>query len=193
MSLVHFPDRLGEDEGGGLLDQVALRTQRDHLIDVLVVAVGGEDHDLGRGKRSENLAGGLQAVEQRHRDVHDDHRRHELLHDLERLAAVLRDADHLDVALRLEQRPKPFQDHGVVLDQNDGDRLHAVRPLRNGICARTVVPFPGADSMANVPPTISIRSRMPSSPNRRILWAWSTRWTSKDFPSSWISKWKTAR
>ncbi len=57
-----------------------------------------------------------------------------------------------------------------------------------GISARMVVPFRGADSMENLPPTISIRSRDPSNPNRLCLVAKRTRSTSNDLPSSWTSR-----
>jgi hypothetical protein len=41
--------------------------------------------------------------------------------------------------------------------------------LANGISARIVVPLPGEDSTAKWPPTISTRSRMPSSPKPLFL------------------------
>ena len=45
----------------------------DHLLDVGVITVRGENEHLGVRDGLANLPGGLQPVEQRHRDVHDDH------------------------------------------------------------------------------------------------------------------------
>jgi len=51
-----------------------------------------------------------------------------------------------------------------------------------------VVPWPGAEATFKVPPTMAIRSRIPSSPSRLFFLSSKTRSASKDLPSSWISR-----
>jgi hypothetical protein len=48
--------------GGGLLDQVTGRAERHHLIDIGIVAVGGEYQDLRAGQEPEDLACGLEPI-----------------------------------------------------------------------------------------------------------------------------------
>ena len=170
--------------------------RRGHLLDVRVIAVRGENEHLGVGKGFANLPGGLQTVEQRHRDVHHHHGGTEFPGQLHGLAAGGRFADHLDVAFGLQHLPKALADDRVVFGQQDGDAFHRhsrfgssdrdqrvlpPAPLPNGICAWMVVPLPGADSTLKLPPTISTRSLMPSSPRRLLLLACNTRSTLKDF------------
>src|SRR4030095_14841289 len=181
--------------GGGLLDQESGCADLHGLLDVDVVAVRRKDDDLGGRHRLENLSGGFHAVEQRHGDIHDDHPGKQLPGQPHGFPPGPRFAAHLEVRFCLPQPPEPFSDDRVVVGQQDGDRFHDVvishapdgypRPP-NGTCARTVVPLPGSDSRWKVPPTISMRSRMPSSP-RRTFFVSVRRFTSKDLPLSCIS------
>ena len=98
VSLLDFANRLGQNVGGGLLEQVSRRAQRGHLLDVGVITVRGENEHLGVGKVFANLPGGFQPIEQRHRDVHHHHGGTEFPGQLHGLAAGVRFADHFDIA-----------------------------------------------------------------------------------------------
>ena len=104
-----FPNRLGQNVGGGLFEQVSRRAQRDHLLDVGVITVRGENEHLGVRDGFANLPGGFQTIEQRHGDVHDDHGGTKFSGQFHRLAAGVRFADHLDIAFGLQQRPEALR------------------------------------------------------------------------------------
>ena len=124
VSVLHFPNRLGQIVGGGLFEQKSHRADRDRLLDVRVIAVRGENEHLGAGNGFANLPRGFQPIEQRHRDVHHDHRGAKFLGQCHRLAAGLRFADHLDIGFGLQQLPKPLADDHVVFSQQDSDAFH---------------------------------------------------------------------
>jgi hypothetical protein len=133
-----FPDRLGQDGGGGLLDQEPGDPQLGHLRDEGVVPVRGEDQDPGCGQLFENLPARFNAVEPRHRNVHHDHRGKQLPGQTHGFAAGLRLPDHLDVARQFEQLTKSLADDRVVIREQHGDRLHplfSAAPAGNGSAA----------------------------------------------------------
>ena len=98
------------------------RADRDHPVDVGVVAVRGKDEHLGAGTGGEDLPRGLEAVEQRHRDVHDDDVGPER-GQLHRLPAVVGFADDLDLAVGKEQGAQALADDRVVVGQQGLDRF----------------------------------------------------------------------
>jgi len=55
----------------------------------------------------------------------------------------------------------------LVCGRTHGE-ARALAAGRKGTLARMNVPWPGADSIMNVPPTIAMRSRMPISPESRF-------------------------
>ena len=63
---------VGDLLGGAVLDQVAAGAGPDGVGEHLLVGVHGEHHDLDVGQLAADLAGGLDAVELGHRDVHED-------------------------------------------------------------------------------------------------------------------------
>ena len=83
--------------GGGLLDQVARGASLGELMHVFVVTVGREDEHFAGQALLDDLARGLEPVQLRHGDIHDDDIRGELLRHVDGLAAIFGLADHFDV------------------------------------------------------------------------------------------------
>jgi hypothetical protein len=75
-------------------------------------------------QRSGEPAGGLDAVQLGHRDVHDDDVGLQLLGQPDGFPAVAGLAGDLHVGLRLQDHPKAVTDHGVIVSQQDADALH---------------------------------------------------------------------
>ena len=112
-----FPDRPADFVGGSLLEQEAHCASFGGAGDIRVVAVRGEHEHPGRRDCLEQLAGGLQAIEQGHRDVHQYHIGTKLLGQRDGLAPVLRLADHLQVVFKFEHLAKAFAHDHVVFRQ----------------------------------------------------------------------------
>src|SRR5664280_1671806 len=91
--------------------------------------------------------------------------------------------DSFNIVFVFQQRPKSLSNDLVVFRQQDGNSFHSYQSLVlaivisaaslppdvrsvSGTCATTVVPLPGVDVTVKLPPTISNRSLMLSSPNR---------------------------
>ena len=129
VSFLNLPDCPTQDIGGRLFDQISRRTQEDHLPDVLVIPMRREDQHPGGGDVLHDSPSGFQAVEQRHRNIHDDHVGTELLRQLDRMAAGFRLSDHLDIAFRLQQGPKSLSDDLMVIRQQHSDSLHKHQSL----------------------------------------------------------------
>ena len=112
-----------------LLDQVSGGSRLDHLFDVLGIAMRGKDENFRRRDGFENLTGGLKAVQERHRDIHDNDIGAKSLGQLHRFPSGLGFGDNFDIAIGLDEEPQPLAHDGVVLDQENGDALHTHRAL----------------------------------------------------------------
>ena len=121
---MHLPDRPGEDLRRGLLDEVAGHAHGESPADVGVVAVRREDDYFCLGQRGQNLLGGAQPVEQRHRDIHHHHGRAELLGQRHRLAAIVRLAHDHDHGIELQQAAKALAHDLVVIGQQNSNWFH---------------------------------------------------------------------
>ena len=60
-----------EDAVGVVLEDVAVRTGFDDLLNEIVGFVHGENEDFGTGRTEANAAGGINAVEKGHADIED--------------------------------------------------------------------------------------------------------------------------
>ena len=87
----------------------------------------GENEHLGVGKVFANLPGGFQPIEQRHRNVHHDHRGAKLAGELHGFTPGGCLADHFNVALVFQQRPKTHSNDRVVFSQQDSNFLHSYK------------------------------------------------------------------
>ena len=104
---------VGELLGREVLEQEAVRAGPEGVVDVLVEVESGEDDDAGiRGGRfGPDEAGGLDAVEAGHADVHEDHVRADLAGQCYGLCSVGGLAGDLDAGLAFENEPEadPYQ------------------------------------------------------------------------------------
>ena len=105
----------------GVLDQEPARPGPEGLVGVLVGVEGGEDHDLGRVGQGPQLAGGGDAVQHRHADVHERHLGGGAAGQRDRLGAVGGLPDHLDAVVRVQQGHEPGPDQLLVVDHQDPD------------------------------------------------------------------------
>src|SRR5699024_3286613 len=106
----------GGDEvlGGGVLEEESAGTGAQGGEDVFV-GVEGREHDDPRvvaGHR-EDRAGGVEAVEARHPNVHEDDVGGGAADEVDDGRSVLGAADDLHVRLRVEQGPEALPDHGL--------------------------------------------------------------------------------
>ncbi len=93
-----------------------------------------EDHDRHLRRGGRQLAGGFDAVEIGHADVHHQHVGRELLRHRNGFAAVRCLADHLEIGLTFEHQTQAGAHHGVIVSQHDS--RHGIIGTRCGQFAR---------------------------------------------------------
>ena len=117
----------------------------------------------------------FRGVCRRHPDVDDDEVRLLLADELKKLRCVAGLADHLEPVL-FEQARHALTEEDVVIGQRNADCGSSRGFMRRvshrasswpsiGILARIDVPFPGVLVISSVPPSDSIRSWRPMSPD----------------------------
>ena len=121
---------------------------------------GRQDEDAGGAAEPDDLARGLDAVEHRHPDVHEQDIRLALPRQPDGRGAVCGLADDFDAVLDLQDHPETRPDEGLVIGERDGDHSGCVR----GRWARTSNPPPTRLPAVKVPPNRAARSRMPTRP-----------------------------
>ena len=115
------PDRLQQVVGGGVLEEEPAGAGPECLVDVLVEVEGGQDeHARGAGPGGDP-AGGLDAVEIRHADVHQHDLRTQPPRRLDHFFAVTRLSDHLQVRFGVQDDPEPGADKFLVVGDQDAD------------------------------------------------------------------------
>ncbi len=137
------------------------------------------EHDDRRASDSRPMYAprGFDAVHVRHGHVHHRRRRGCARGQQHAFAPVARLRNHRHVGLPLEQSAQAVADDGVVVSQQDTNRLWHVFRLfhRSGRRERQFggelgwCRVPGCDSMRNRPPRRRTRSSMPSRPRPRLL------------------------
>ena len=148
--------RDGAQRGDQLLRRIVLEDEAagarlERLVDVLVEVEGGEDEDAGRRVGGEDVAGGLDAVELRHADVHEHHRRAEAGGLLDGLDAVGGFGDHVDVGLAREQQAEAGADHRLVVGDKDADGAHEPYPLSGRLVMSRKPPSAAAPVLISPP------------------------------------------
>ena len=78
-----------------------------------------EDEDLRLGQAVADVAGGAQAVEVGHGEIHQDDVRTFLLREKKGLLAVGRRADHLDSLLHLQSVPEAVPEQPLIVRDED--------------------------------------------------------------------------
>ena len=115
----------GEDEIGeaGALEEVAGGARADSGAHVLLGRVHREDEDGCLGGLLLDAAGRVDAVEARHREIHQDDVGAEAHGSGEGLVAVGRLTDDLDAALGREERDEALADDCVIFGDEDADGI----------------------------------------------------------------------
>ena len=153
----NFANSRDDFDVGGLLEHVAARAGRECRTDVAWVVLHREDEDLRLRPLSQERRDHLEAVAVRHHDVNEDHVGFQAPGFEDRLTPGSGLADRLDVVLTAEQKRDPRADNGVVVDDQDLDRLcHASLTLitagggvrRNPQSTRGLSRMAGADLRA---------------------------------------------
>src|SRR3954452_22942907 len=150
------PHRVGDLRRVTVLEQVAGRTRLERVEDALPVSEGRQDHDVDTRRVGEDAPGRLDAVDLRHRQVHQVDVRRRRRQQRMCLVTVCRRTDDLDVVLAAEELREALPHDGVVVD----DR----HPDHSGTSTWTVVPLPGVESTRTSPPLLRTRSRSVRSP-----------------------------
>ena len=136
-------DGVDELVGVGVLEQEAARAGPQGVEDVVVAVEGGEDEYLGQ-VGLDDLAGGRDAVEDRHLHVHEHDVRAQLLCCVDCLAPVGRLADDLDVRFDSQDHREPAPDQVLVVDEQHSDRRGVHSGFRAGRARRSTEGVLGA-------------------------------------------------
>ena len=151
----------------GSLELVAACAGSDGGEHGLVIVVHRHHEDVDAFRLAEDAAGGVDAVEAGHVDIHHDDVRSERQRDLDGLLACRSLSDDLGVGDRFEESTKPCSEERVVVGDEDSDRRvhHAVSAAgRRGRDATTSVPPPVLSPISQVPPISAARSFIECSP-----------------------------
>jgi len=131
---------------GDVLEQEAARPERQRGIHISVEVEGGQHDHSAAGHLGQDAAGGLQAVQDRHADVHQDHVGPQRARGRHRLGPVGGLAHHLDAAGG-QYQPETGPDQRLVVgDQNAG------HGRSSGMRARTRYPPPSRRRASRSPP-----------------------------------------
>src|SRR3954451_17584760 len=123
LALHHGADRVGDLLDGDLLQQVAGGAGLDRLVEIVLLVGDGQHEDLHRRHRLGQPPGGLDAADPGHADVHQQDVGSELLGLGDGVLAVLRLADDVDAVLELQDLDETPPEEGVIVDDQDADRL----------------------------------------------------------------------
>ena len=110
-----FANRIWQNMGSSLFDQVSSSPQRHHLANISIVAVGREDEHLRRRLSLEDLPCSLNAIELRHGNVHHHHIGAKLGAHGNSQTAILDLPDNFDTRFQSEKGTKALPYDGVVL------------------------------------------------------------------------------
>ena len=147
---------LGQFGGRGVLDDESRRPGIHRPAQVPGASEGGNDENLDVSPSQ--AARHLDAVHSGHLDVEQQHIGTGLLNRQDDLVATTALADHLDVGFQGEQSDKGTAYQGLIIGENEFDRLV-------GHNTTTLVPRPlSPEPMSSCPPTPSTRRLIPARP-----------------------------
>ena len=160
LTAAHLQDSLPQILGRGVLEQEPLRARFNRFEQHRAV-VEGREQDHGRAITARaQCAQRLDAGQRGHAHVRDDHvdrRRRQLVDELAAVGGF-----HCDLDVEAAQHElESFAHQGLVIGKGDADDGHQ----EIGAVMPSTTPPPLAVETSSVPPTASIRSRMPLRPN----------------------------
>ncbi len=115
----HLLNRVQDEVGGRILQQVGVEIPEHRLVDEAVISKGAQKHDTHAGSGLADLAGRFQAVHPRHADIHQHHIGPLGNGHFHGLPAIVRLAHHMDRVLRIEHVSQGLADEGVVIHDAD--------------------------------------------------------------------------
>ncbi len=160
------PDGVEQPLGGDVLEQEPAGPGVQCVVHVLVEVERRQHQDAGPavGRRRHDAPRGLDAVEVGHAHVHDHDVGVVLGAQPHRRQTVGREADDPEVGLRPEDRAERRAHDVLVVGDHDADQGVAHGAGAPGRTAATANPPAASGPAVIVPPSIAVRSRMPSSP-----------------------------
>ncbi len=118
-------DRLEEIGLGAVLQEIALGAGGKGADEEGLIAMHAQHDDADVGIALDDLGRGINTVELRHSDIHDDHVGRELLGEADGLAAIAGFADDFDCGVGLEQKLKAFANDPMIIgDEDSGGGWH---------------------------------------------------------------------
>ncbi len=111
----HRADGLQQIGLRAIFEQISLGAGRQGADQEGLIAVHAQHNDADVGIALDDLGGGIDAVQLRHGNIHDDDVGRELLGEANGFAAVASFADHFDGRVGLEQELKALADHAVIV------------------------------------------------------------------------------
>src|SRR5215210_4821840 len=127
-----------------------------------------ENPDVTASRIGPDLAGGLDAVENRHPDVGQEYVRPLTLRERDSLLAVGGLPDHLDVLDQTELDAQPVSQQRLVVADADSD-AHVASRGSSGSTASTNQPS-AVSPMSAIPPTLRTRVWIPAIPLPPLSW-----------------------
>ena len=121
-------DGVEEDAIGFVFEDVTASAGFDDLLNEVVGLVHGEDENFGGRGGLADLAGGFDAVEERHADVEDGDARFVLPCFFDGVTAVGGFGANLPAGARLEECAEAGADDGVIIRDQNGERRHRWSP-----------------------------------------------------------------
>src|ERR1017187_8605728 len=118
------PDGGDQVGGAGILEEITAGPGPQDLADIDGILVHAEGKHPRMGIGGGKAAGGFDAVELRHGDIHDDHIRAQLGGQVDSFPAVTGFADDFHVGLGAEDHLEAVAHHGVVVSQQDANAFH---------------------------------------------------------------------
>src|SRR5262245_7729496 len=168
------PDGPKELFAGGVLEQVPRGAYLNHRQDVSIGVVGRQHEDVDVGMAPADPRRGGDAVNLGHSQVHQEDMGTKLARQVDGLDAGARLSDDFEVRLRFEHGAQSRADDEMIIGNHKAD-LHAglasfptaasTRLGPVGSSTTSVQPRPGALSTLSEPFSISMRSRMVTSPS----------------------------
>jgi hypothetical protein len=126
--LAESVDGVEEDAIGFVFEDVAAGAGFDDLLDEVVGLVHGEDENFGGGRGFADMAGGFDAVEERHADVEDGDVRFVLRGFFDGVATVGGFGANLPAGSRFEESAEASADDGVIIRDQNGEWRHRRSP-----------------------------------------------------------------
>src|SRR6185437_3335605 len=121
---LHDPDGVDDLAARRFFQEIPAYPRFERMKDMLGSCMHRQDHDLNLGVRRNDLPGGLDSIELRHRDIEYRDSWREAPNFRDGLPTVGSGTHHLDIRLRTQERREAVAHHGVIVGQKDSRGGH---------------------------------------------------------------------